>query len=246
MKKTIRISVEEYSKLLEASKRITYLASDETQPGDNLKTLETFRKKDVDKMFKVLQNSKDYFKNGIGLWMKKRDLCILATLVYMGLRPREACYLKFSDINLIKGYAYIDRNNNKQKKPRVVPIPKSWMPYFKSFTKMPKYFWENSEYLFPSHESKVLSPGQWKRIMREKILKPSKLWLAPEDKNPAKTKFRSYTLRHYFMQEMLRKSNGDLNAVATLAGHADLRTIKKYLNFNDDYLSKLSEIMNKK
>lgn len=184
-----------------------------------------FNSEDISKMFKALIECQDYFKNIYGTWMKSRDITILAALRYMLLRPKEACCLKFADFDFRNSRVLIRGENNKQRKSRFVSVPDKFMQAYRSFTKLPHWLWKGSEYLFPSNESDHISSGQWKRIMREKILKPSGLWVkAP---SPNKTFTRSYTLRASGATELL-DNGADVWTVAQTLGHADLRTVKNY------------------
>ena len=184
-----------------------------------------FNNEDIAKMFKVLIESKDYFKNIYGKWMKARDITILAALRYMLLRPKEACCLKFSDFDFRNSRIIVRGENNKQGKSRFVSIPDKFMMAYNYFIKFPHWLWKGSSYLFPSNESEHISPGQWKRIMREKILKPAGLWVkAP---TPNRTFTRSYTLRASGATELL-DNGADVWTVAQTLGHSDLRTVKNY------------------
>lgn len=250
----IVLSREEYERLVKLSHRIVFLPSAETQKNENLEFLESFTDEQIKKCFEAIENHPSYkngvMRHGYGLFYKERDKTIFATFIMLGLRPKECLSIKFEDINLKNFTLFIHGENNKQRKDRVVPLSDDWIKVFERFITLPKIFWEGSEYLFPSFEdrTKPLSPQSWKSIMREKILKPLGFWVAPKPGETGKnkvTKFRTYSLRHYFAQKFLSKSDGDLNALSVVLGHKDLRCVHKYLNFNSDYISNLRNIMNK-
>ena len=117
---------------------------------------EGWSEEEIKLMFAVLQNSKDYLKTIWGDWMKGRDMCILAALRYMLLRPKEACKIKFKDLNFETLQLHVRGENNKQKKDRFVSIPDKFLKYYKYYMSFPNWMWKGSEYLFPSEENQFL------------------------------------------------------------------------------------------
>src|SRR3989339_1336528 len=196
----IILTKEEYKSLLDRTKRQP-LIYDSFDKWDNLESLEVFSDKQILVCFDTLENCAHYPHHIQGEWTKRRDISILSLLTFCGLRPGEACSLRFDDYVSAEDCLLIRPENNKQKRGRKVPLPKQAKKYISNYLKMPKYIWANSEFLFPSFENKQkpLSSRTWKYIMREKILKPSGLWVAPTgNKNNRVPKFRSYSFRHSF------------------------------------------------
>jgi integrase len=87
-----------------------------------------------------------------------------------------------------------------------------------------------------------MSPGRWKHIFREKILKPAGLWIPPEEGSTV-TKFRSYTLRHTKATELMNETH-DLFLVANVLGHAKLNSTKVYLHKDKNYIEYMRNQMN--
>ena len=87
-----------------------------------------------------------------------------------------------------------------------------------------------------------MSPGRWKHIFREKILKPAGLWLAPEAGSTV-TKYRSYTLRHTKATELMNETH-DLFLVANVLGNAKLNSTKVYLHKDKNYIEYMRNRMN--
>lgn len=192
-----------------------------------------FSQADVGMMFDQIDRSNEYLKTDWGQWMKARDKAILATIYILGLRPGEACGLRFDDFNLQDGTVFIRGENNKTKKDRVLPLPPDLIPYYQNYFKFDRLrFWKGSPYLFPSAERQHIAAGHWKFIMREKILKPLGLWEAPV--NSTVPKYRSYTLRHTRATELLNKYK-DIFLVANVLGHAKLNSSKVYVHTAQDY-----------
>jgi len=203
---------------------------------------ENWTEEEIKLIFATLENSTDYLKTIWGEWMKARDLCILASLRYMLLRPKEACCMKFSDLDMKIRRIKIRGVNNKQKKDRFVQIPDNFIKYFVYYMSFPKWMWKGSEYLFPSAENAHISPERWKMIFREKSLKPAGLYEKPEGKKMPRT--RSYLLRQTGATELLDSSN-DPWLVAQILGHSDLRTIKNYFFQTKSFQEKQKFFLNK-
>ena len=209
---------------------------------DNARMNEVFSDNDIAVMFYTLIRSKDYLKNIYGEWMKARDLCILAALRYMLLRPKEACCLMFKDLNFKKMQIHIRGETNKEKKDRFLCIPDKFLSFYKYYMGFPKWLWKNSEFLFPSFENGHISPGRWKTIMREKILKPAGVYEPPVHNRMPRT--RSYLLRASGATELLDKG-ADPWTVAQTLGHGDLRTIKNYFFQTERFREHQKEFLNK-
>ena len=189
---------------------------------------ELFDRDDFETMIESIDRCKSYPKDPYWkLWMRARDKCILALLFYTGGRPKEICSLRYDDFKPKLMAFHIRGINNKQKKDRVVPILAQALPYLKEFLSMGR----SSEYIFPSFEcrGRPLSAARWKSIMREKILKPSGLWIAPIGTTVPRT--RSYSLRASFGTKLMKES-GDPSLVAQVLGHSDWRSLKKYIFLN--------------
>jgi site-specific recombinase XerD len=207
----------------------------------------TFEKEDIARIFDQIFKSKDYWKTkgykDWGEFLKWRDACLIATIYSLGLRPKEACCLKFSDFNFKYGLVKIDGANNKTRKDRIIPIPKTLLKFYIAYFKFSKLrFWKGSKYLFPSFQNNHISPQTLKGIFREKILKPLGLWDCPFE---AKAEYRTlYKLRHSRASHILNrqikeKGAPDIFAIANLLGHSDIRSTQVYLHTDKRYMSYL-------
>jgi len=197
-----------------------------------------FSKDDLELMLCTLKNSDDYLKNVWGDFLKARDKCIVLLLYALGLRPKECLYLKFNDFDFEGWTIYINGENNKEKKSREVPITKDVATALKEYLAYPKSLWNGSDYIFPSFEDRTrpLSPGRWKGILREKILKPAGLYV--------KGKTKSYTFRSTKATELLDSSR-DPYLVASFLGHADLRNLNRYILKTKFYRERIRKELNK-
>lgn len=201
----------------------------------------------------VLQplKSKDYWKKkGYADWGKffrVRDVTLIATIYLLGLRPKEACSLRFDDFDFRYSKVKIRASSNKCRKERVLPLPASLMQFYRYYLSFPRArFWKGSPYLFPSFSGSHVSSSRFKYIFREKILKPLNLWKPPiESKKPA---FSLYTLRHSRASHILKKQiqeNGypDIFAIANILGHSDIRSTRIYLHTDEQYNVYLKSLM---
>lgn len=177
-------------------------------------------------------------------FFKYRNATIIATMYLLALRPNEACCLKFKDFNWKTSTVKIRGENNKTKKDRIIPVPKTLLKFYKVyFSYSRERFWKGSLYLFPSFESDHISPQTFKGFFREKILKPLGLWEMPTEQTKV-PKIRLYTLRHsrasHLLKRQIRKhGRPDLFAIKNFLGHEDLRSTQVYLHTDGD-----SEYMN--
>jgi len=191
-------------------------------------------------MVMTIMQSNKYPNNIWGQWMKMRDSTLLMSIYLLGLRPNEACKLHRDNFNLKEMTVHIRGENNKQKKDRILPIPEKLLKFLKVYFKFPQYLWKGSNFIFPSMENQAIAPQRWKHIFREKVLKPMGKWVPPKnERGQGIPKFRSYNLRATRATELLNETKGDIFLVANFLGHADLRSIKKYLphcSYYQDYL----------
>ena len=202
---------------------------------NTIKLPDVFNQEHIKKMLQTLEDSQDYPDNDFGRWEKCRDKSLLMTMFNLALRPKEACKLKFEDFNFFEATVKICGINNKTRKDRVIPIPKDLIPFYHEYFSFDRaYFWKGSPYLFPSAQNEFLSPSSWKRIMRDKILKPAGIY------HVGKT--RSYTLRHTRATEILNKSK-DLFLVSNLLGHSKLDSTKVYLHKNPTYMNYMRSML---
>lgn len=213
-----------------------------------------FEDDEVKQIFLSIAKSDDYWKrDGYKEWgnfLRLRDICIIATMNFLGLRPKEACCLRFDDIDKRTMRIHVHWQNNKTKKSRILPLPKQLMDIYRSYFALSRQrFWRGSKYLFPSMENEHVSPSRIKHIFREKALKPSGLWQMPvSDKGSKYTPTRLYAMRHSFatrkLNQMIEKHGCvDWEALANLLGHTDLRSTKIYAHKGKEYTEYLRDIL---
>jgi len=201
-----------------------------------------WNEEEIKLMFATLQNSKHYYPNLTGEWFRARDMCILAALRYLLLRPNEACGVKFTEINWETKTWWVNPELNKERKPRALQIPERFIVYYRYYMSFPKWLWRDSKYLFPSHHNERLSSHAWARTFREKVLIPAEMYESPNKGIMPRT--RSYLLRGSGATH-LHDAGADAWDIAQILGHGDLRTIKKYIFQSKKFRKRQAESLNK-
>lgn len=198
---------------------------------------------DMQKILDVVRNPELYLKNDWGLWTQARDEAIIVLMYHCALRPKECTSLRFDDFNLHDMSIIIRAENNKERQAGTVPVPERAVHSLKKYLSFPRErFWQGSQYLFPSFESKTkpLSSGTWKGRFR-RILKLAEIWVAPI--HGTKPIFSSYTLRHTKATQVLEKTK-DIRAVQFMLRHKDPRSTQVYHHITPSWKNYLREAMN--
>lgn len=211
----------------------------------NKKLPYVFTENQINEIFNQILISKDYLKNEWGEFMRYRDIALIGTMYILGLRPREACCLKFKDFDFRNMTVRIDGQNNKVHRDGVLPIPQILAKIYQPYLNLPRHrFWKGSKYLFPSFSNAHISPGRAKHTFREKVLKPLGLWEMPEHgKVP---RIRLYTLRHSRASHILQKQvketgKTDIFTLANFMRHSDIRSTMVYLHTDNQYMEYLRQ-----
>jgi len=203
-----------------------------------------FEESQINAIFSQIIECEDYPKTIWGEWEKWRDVCLIASVYLLALRPKEACCLRFKDFNLRTMFVKIRASSNKVRKERIIPVPKIIMNFYRHYFAFSRHrFWRGSTYLFPSLENEHISPQRLKHIFREKVLKPLGFWEAPQESTKV-PRVRLYSLRHSRATQILNKQikeHGypDIHAIANLLGHGDIRSTQVYLHADKNYMEYL-------
>jgi integrase/recombinase XerD len=150
----------------------------------------------------------------------KRDIAIVTTLLYCGLRVGELVALDVRDVELKRG-GVMRVNAGKGNKERVIPLPPEVRNRISDYLAERKQYNDNDP-LFLSNRRKRISVRTVEYMLRR----------FGEEYHP-------HRLRHTFVRSMLDKGE-DLVTVAKLAGHADLNVTRAYATPS---LGRLAEAM---
>lgn len=172
----------------------------------------------VDEMFQLL-NIKE--KDPLSV----RDQCIMELMYSSGLRVGELVGINLSDLKLSENEIMVTGKGSKQ---RLLPITDSAVTALKEWLKIrPDFSLAGEKALFLSKKKNRISVRNVQSRMEAWGLKQA----LPSHINPHK-------LRHSFATHML-ESSGNLRAVQTLLGHADLATTQVYTHLDFQHLSQV-------
>lgn len=147
------------------------------------------------------------------LWL--RNITIIKTLLYTGIRRQELLNLKLTDIKLNDWFIIIKQG--KWNKDRIIPIIKQLKFILLKYLNLLEFYFKENVYLFPSKNKNKLTP---KRLISSVL-----------DKLNAKLNFHLtfHKFRHTFATELVR-NNVDIFNIATILWHSKIETTKIYLN----------------
>ena len=172
----------------------------------------------VDDMFQLLNiNEKDP--------LSVRDQCMMELMYSSGLRLSELVGINLADLKLSENEIMVTGKGSKQ---RLLPITDSAVKALKEWIRIRADFsLAGEKALFLSQQKKRISVRSVQSRMEKWGLKQA----LPGHINPHK-------LRHSFATHMLA-SSGNLRAVQTLLGHADLATTQVYTHLDFQHLSQV-------
>jgi len=154
-----------------------------------------------------------------------RDHCMMELMYSSGLRLSELVGINLKDIKLSEKEIMVTGKGSKQ---RLLPITKSAVSTIKLWLKIRPEFAESGETaLFLSKQKRRISARSVQMRMEKWGLQQA----LPSHVNPHK-------LRHSFATHML-ESSGNLRAVQTLLGHADLATTQIYTHLDFQHLAEV-------
>jgi integrase/recombinase XerD len=135
-----------------------------------------------------------------------RNIAMVYTLLYTGIRISELCALNLKDINLMERKLTV--LNHKGEIERVIPLSSEVCNHLENY--MESLNNPNREALFVSSVNKRISTRAVQYMLQKYNVNPHKL-------------------RHTFCQKLINKGI-DIQTVAQLAGHKDINVTKRYAN----------------
>lgn len=159
--------------------------------------------------------------------LDKRNLAIILTLLYTGLRCDEILSLTINNVDLINRTIFV--HQSKGNKDRIVPIPDVLYPYIETYAllRVQTFFSIRSDFFFCGYKWAQLSP----RNMRNVFYRiKNKLWFC----------ITAHRFRHTYATELIR-NNIDVYNVSKVLGHADIKTTQIYLSAD---VSRIADTIN--
>lgn len=173
-----------------------------------LKLPKVLSREDVEKMLKVPN-----VKCPTGL----RNRVALQVMYRAGLRVSEVVNLSIDDLDLKKGYIYVQQGKNS--KDRYVPIDEETVAWLKRWLEIKP----ESEYLFCTLNGGKLSD----RYLREVCYRISEKAGIYVNDNHKKKKVNPHVLRHTYATELLEEGF-NIREVQQVLGHENLNTTMIY------------------
>ncbi len=172
----------------------------------------------VDEVFQLLNIKED---DPLSL----RDQCMMELMYSSGLRLSELVGINLKDLKLRESEVMVLGKGSKQ---RLLPITKKAVSSLKAWLKVrPDFCSGNEQALFVSKQKKRISARNVQMRMEKWGLQQQ----LPSHLNPHK-------LRHSFATHML-ESSGNLRAVQSLLGHANLSTTQVYTHLDFQHLAEV-------
>jgi integrase/recombinase XerD len=147
-----------------------------------------------------------------------RNIAIVYTLLYTGIRISELCELNLDDIKITDKNRTLLVKNKKGEIERVIPLSKEVSKHLKNYIDSLD---TNREALFVSSVNKRISTRAVQYMLQKYDVHPHKL-------------------RHTFCQKLINKGI-DIHTVAKLAGHRDVNVTKRYASNVDPNLENAIE-----
>ena len=172
----------------------------------------------VDEMFQLLDINDD---DPLSI----RDQCMMELMYSSGLRLSELVGINLPDVKISTKEIMVTGKGSKQ---RLLPITDSAIKSIKNWLKVrPDFCIKGEKALFLSKQKNRISV----RNVEDRMEK----WGVRQSLN---SHINPHKLRHSFATHML-ESSGNLRAVQTLLGHADLATTQVYTHLDFQHLSEV-------
>jgi integrase/recombinase XerD len=144
------------------------------------------------------------------------------TLYATGLRLKEACHLKTSDIDAARGVIHV--RLAKGGKERLVMLSPTLLAILRAYWKQER---PPEPYLFPTKTEKPLDPDMARRVLHSAAAAAG---LNSKQVTP-------HVLRHSFATELLENGT-DLRVIQVLLGHDNIQTTTRYARVSAALVSK--------
>ena len=144
------------------------------------------------------------------------------TLYATGLRLKEACHLKTTDIDAARGVIHV--RLAKGGKERLVMLSPKLLVILRAYWKQER---PAAPYLFPTKTKKPLDPDMARRVLHRAAAAAG---LNSKQVTP-------HVLRHSFATELL-ESGADLRVIQVLLGHDNIQTTTRYARVSAALISK--------
>jgi integrase/recombinase XerD len=150
------------------------------------------------------------------LLVKKRNLAVLNTFLYTGVRKSELLGLKLLDIDFERKHLVVRAEISKSKINRTIPLNSRVIDSLNDYLNERKRLGYQTNYLFVSNNSDRNFTEHGLKHMISKIARESRV------------NFHVHRLRHTFAMNLINNGS-DISKVKQLMGHKDIRMTAAYL-----------------
>lgn len=157
-----------------------------------------------------------------------RDLVAIYLTLDTGIRTSELFSLEFSDVDFKSRAIYLPGGKTKNRKPRVLPLSNQVIRLLMELITEVRANFETT-YVFTSNFGEKYNPTSFRKRIHTYKTK------AGIDKP-----LSAHSLRHQFCRDYIL-NGGDLFTLQRIAGHADITTTRKYIQFTTDDLKRQHE-----
>ena len=154
-----------------------------------------------------------------------RDLVSIYLILDTGIRSSEMFSLEMGDIDFKSRAIYLPASKTKNRKPRVLPLSNKVMRLLLELITEVKANFDTS-YVFVSNFGEKYLPTSFRRRLH--IYK---------NKSNIDKPVNAHGLRHQFCRDYIM-NGGDIFSLQRIAGHSDISTTRKYIQFTTDDIKK--------
>lgn len=150
-----------------------------------------------------------------------RDYVSLNLILDTGVRSSEMFDIKIEHVDFKTRAIYMPGEITKNRKPRILPLSNKVIGLLMELITEVKYNWD-TEFLFVSNFGEKYLPSSFTR----RTHKYKKIAGITKSTTP-------HDLRHQFCRDYIL-NGGDVFTLQRIAGHSDIATTRKYIQFTDD------------
>ncbi len=195
---------------------------------------------DLKRIIFAIDNSLLYHKNGVGEYMKWRDVTMFMLMYYCGLRPKECICLRWEDVDIKKREIRINPLNNKERNNMPALMSMKSINLLITYKEKINMLGISNAWIFPSVLTMLplttdYLGKRFQRIVAEAGLQ--KVDYYTEDGRPFYN-YNMYSLRHSFCTKIYSKTKSE-KSVSALARHLSPESAHIYIHLDKEDKQKI-------
>lgn len=177
-------------------------------------TFEPLSDIEIERLLKVLDTDE---------YAQFRDLVSIYLILDTGIRVSEMYDLKIDHVNFKARAIYLPGDVTKNRKNRILPLSNEVINLLMELISEVQYNWE-TDLVFVSNFGEPYNPSSFRRRLDNYKRKAG-----------INKRVTPHGLRHQFCRDYVL-NGGDIFTLQRIAGHSDIATTRKYIQFTDDDL----------